>query len=87
MKYVVTGGAGFVGNALALLRLVELGHEVVVLDNFNGYYDVELKEARAARLPSSVVVERVDLTSEECLGSIAARSPRSSVQGGRGRAY
>ena len=32
MKTVVTGGAGFIGSNL-VKRLVELGHEVVVLDN------------------------------------------------------
>jgi len=33
MKLLVTGGAGFIGSHL-VNRLVELGHEVVVLDNF-----------------------------------------------------
>ncbi|MEK6943332.1 MAG: ADP-glyceromanno-heptose 6-epimerase [Nanoarchaeota archaeon] len=32
-KMIVTGGAGFIGSNLAL-KLEELGHEVVVLDNF-----------------------------------------------------
>jgi UDP-glucose 4-epimerase len=32
MKYLVTGGAGFIGNHLTR-RLVELDHEVVVIDN------------------------------------------------------
>lgn len=33
MRALVTGGAGFIGSHIAT-RLVELGHEVVVLDNF-----------------------------------------------------
>lgn len=69
MKYLVTGGAGFIGNALAL-RLCAEGHEVVVLDNFNDYYDVELKEARVARLPKIVEVLRVDLTDTVALAQI-----------------
>lgn len=35
MKYVVTGGAGFIGSGLVRLLVEEPGHEVVVLDNLN----------------------------------------------------
>lgn len=57
MKILVTGGAGFVGSAVAS-RLVSCGHDVVVLDNFNQYYDVSLKRARQkAFLPDIEVVE------------------------------
>ncbi len=34
MKVLITGGAGFIGSNLAL-RLIDLGHEVTVLDNLN----------------------------------------------------
>ena len=34
MKYIVTGGAGFIGSNLVDL-LVEEGHEVHVIDNFS----------------------------------------------------
>ena len=33
MKYVVTGGAGFIGSNL-VDRLVENNHEVHIIDNF-----------------------------------------------------
>jgi UDP-glucuronate 4-epimerase len=48
MKVLVTGSAGFIGFHL-VNRLVEMGHEVVGLDNINDYYDVDLKYARLAR--------------------------------------
>jgi UDP-glucuronate 4-epimerase len=69
MKYLVTGGAGFIGNAVVLELLAE-AHEVVVLDNFNDYYDVGLKEARVARLLKDVPVERVNLTDVAALARI-----------------
>ena len=49
MKVLVTGTAGFIGNALAL-RLLARGDEVVGVDNLNDYYSVELKKARLARV-------------------------------------
>ncbi|WP_417613347.1 NAD-dependent epimerase [Owenweeksia hongkongensis] len=49
MKILVTGAAGFIGYHLCE-RLVSLGHEVIGLDNINGYYDVELKLARLKNL-------------------------------------
>jgi len=49
MRTLITGTAGFIGNALAL-RLLERGDEVIGLDNVNAYYDVRLKEARLARI-------------------------------------
>jgi UDP-glucuronate 4-epimerase len=48
MRVLVTGGAGFIGSALAI-RLLERGDEVISIDNLNDYYDVELKKARLAR--------------------------------------
>ena len=39
MKILVTGTAGFIGYFVAK-RLLELGHDVVGLDNINDYYDV-----------------------------------------------
>lgn len=49
MKVLVTGTAGFIGMHLAH-SLLEDGHEVVGLDNFNDYYSVALKRDRHATL-------------------------------------
>ena len=46
---LVTGSAGFIGFHL-VKQLIELGHNVVGLDNINSYYDVNLKFARLERL-------------------------------------
>jgi len=49
MKILVTGAAGFIGMHVCEALLAG-GHEVVGLDNFNDYYDVQLKRDRMARL-------------------------------------
>jgi UDP-glucuronate 4-epimerase len=48
MRVLITGGAGFIGSALAI-RLLDRGDEVISIDNLNDYYEVELKKARLAR--------------------------------------
>lgn len=49
MKILLTGAAGFIGMH-TVLRLLERGDEVIGVDNLNDYYDVNLKNARLARL-------------------------------------
>lgn len=45
MKILVTGGAGFIGSHITK-KLFERGDEVVIIDNFNDYYNPKLKEDR-----------------------------------------
>jgi len=45
MKILVTGGAGFIGSNLAK-KLMDRGDKVVIIDNFNNYYDPKLKRDR-----------------------------------------
>ena len=62
MKILVTGAAGFIGFHTSI-KLLERGDTVVGLDNFNDYYDVSLKEARAAVLEpyENFRMERISL--------------------------
>lgn len=48
-KYLITGGAGFIGFYLSK-ALLEAGAQVTGLDNMNDYYEVSLKEERLSIL-------------------------------------
>ena len=49
MTIFVTGAAGFIGSSLCH-RLLDRGEDILGIDDFNSYYDPQLKEARLAQL-------------------------------------
>lgn len=59
MKFLITGSAGFIGSHLSE-RLLERGHEIVGLDNFNDYYSPRIKRRNiepALNKPGFALVE------------------------------
>jgi len=55
-KILITGGAGFIGFHLAQ-KLINNKDTIHIIDNFNDYYDVKLKHARAKILFDTNKVE------------------------------
>ena len=55
MTILITGNAGFIGQALAL-KLLNNGNKVIGLDNYNNYYDVKLKEDRLKILMKNLII-------------------------------
>jgi len=80
MVILVTGCAGFIGQALARALLAR-GESVVGLDNCNGYYDPALKRARLAQItePGFTFVP-ADLADRGALQALfASHAPRRIV--------
>ncbi len=65
-KYLVTGGAGFIGSHLCE-ALVAAGNAVVIIDDLNDYYDPVIKEANLAALAGRVEVVRGDIRDDELI--------------------
>ena len=71
MKVLITGIAGFIGFHTAK-KLIENNIEVIGVDNFNDYYDVNLKRARIKQLKeikkdSSLIIQEFDITDLQSL--------------------
>lgn len=65
---LVTGAAGFIGSHTTRV-LLERGDHVIGVDDFNDYYDVTLKEARAAQFEgeANFKLYRGDICDEEAM--------------------
>jgi UDP-glucuronate 4-epimerase len=71
-KILVTGGAGFIGSHLSE-ALVAAGHDVVILDDFNDYYDPAVKENNLAGLCGKVEIVRGDISDDAVVVEVFER--------------
>ena len=80
MRILVTGAAGFIGFFTAL-KLLDLGHEVVGLDNLSDYYDPALKRARLAQLEgrNGFHFVKADLADREAMEALFASQKPARV--------
>jgi UDP-glucuronate 4-epimerase len=69
MRILVTGGAGFIGSHL-VEKLLATGHEVSILDDFNDFYDPQIKRANIASIAGDVALHQVDLRNSGAVNSL-----------------
>jgi len=74
MSILVTGGAGFIGSHV-IDRLVSMDRTVVCIDDFNDFYDPEIKRANISRAMSSgkVKLYRGDICNKELCEKVFKR--------------
>ena len=71
MKILVTGAAGFIGSHLSKI-LIKDGNQVLGIDNFNTYYDVDLKYSRLNKFVNhrNFICKNIDLCDKSQLEEI-----------------
>jgi len=78
MRILVTGGAGFIGSHL-VEKLLSADHEVVILDDFNDFYDPQIKQANIAGFAKDVSVCHVDLRENDSVRTVFGREKVDAV--------
>jgi len=78
MTLLVTGAAGFIG-AHVCQALAASGQTVVGLDNYNDYYDPQIKRDRVAALCPQVDIRTLDLTDRAGLEALFEEIAPSAV--------
>lgn len=78
MRVLVTGGAGFIGSHL-VEQLLATGHEVSILDDFNDFYDPQIKRANIASLAGDVPVHQIDLRDSAAVNSLFHREKYDAI--------
>src|SRR5262245_10131540 len=78
MRILVTGGAGFIGSHL-VEKLLAADHEVVILDDFNDFYDPQIKQANIAGFAKDVPVCHVDLRDNDSVRTVFGREKVDAI--------
>src|SRR5205807_9878389 len=78
MRILVTGSAGFIGSHL-VEKLLELGFGVAILDDFNDFYDPQIKRANIAAVKNHAPVFHVDLRNTNAVRDLLHREKFDAI--------
>jgi UDP-glucuronate 4-epimerase len=78
MQILVTGGAGFIGSHL-VEKLLSLGHNVGILDDFNDFYDPQIKRQNIAAVAKDVAIHHLDLRDSGAMRNLFHREKFEAI--------
>ena len=78
MKILVTGGAGFIGSHV-VRGLLQTGTTVAILDDFNDFYDPQIKRANVKAFNGQAEVIEADIRNASAMKDVVGRGGYDSI--------
>src|ERR1700736_4062663 len=78
MRILVTGGAGFIGSHL-VEKLLAAGHDIIILDDFNDFYDPAIKRQNISSVAKKAAVYQLDLRDNAAVRNLFHREKFETI--------
>lgn len=78
MHYLVTGGAGFIGSHL-VETLLDQGHQVSIIDDFNDFYDPGVKRLNISGFQDRITIIEGDIRDTDLIESMFSKGKFDAI--------